>query len=396
MSKQAKLPISQTPSGKWRYDLPSKLSPTSKRARKTFETQAKAKLSREADLKRHELYGVEAHSIKASLAADAVKAANVIKEHDTSLYAVAKEWLAWKDAQAASVTLQQLYDAYKAEKISEGISTVYLRDIEKFSAPFIQKLGSRIVCEIQHTEIKAILGTFTTTRQRANAYRTIRPVFAMAVTENYSADNVFDRIKTPKHTSRAPEALNVAEVKAVFNACADYKERTDLMKDYKIDASDTAHVFALMLFAGIRPEEITRLQWEAIHLDEDCIIIGGEVAKTRSHRIIPIEDNLAAWLETVPESDRDGSVVPSNWAKKYQVVRKISGIGKRQQDILRHTYASAHLAAYSDFNTLQAAMGHGTTEMILKHYKVLMKKADAVKYWSIRPSSTAVQMKALG
>jgi integrase len=169
-----------------------------------------------------------------------------------------------------------------------------------------------------------------------------------------------------------------------------------LIKDYQIDATGTAHVFALMAFAGVRPEETKRLQWDAIHLDEDCIIISGDVAKTRSHRIIPIESNLSDWLKTVPEKERTGSVTPSNWAKKYQIVRKISGIGKRQQDILRHTFASAHLAAYSDFNTLQAAMGHGTTEMILKHYKALMKKPEAVKFWSIRPHETQVQLKAVG
>jgi integrase len=396
MSKQAKLPITQAPSGKWRYDLPANLSPTGKRARKTFETQAKAKLSRDADLKRHELYGVEGHSIKASVATDAVKAAKVIKDYDMSLYAVAKEWIAWKEAQAASVTLQQLFNEYKVDKIDEEISKAYLRDIEKFFAPFITKLGGKIVSEIQHTEIKAVLKTFKTTRQRANAYRTIRPAFTMAVTENYAGENVFDRIKVPKHVSRAPEALKVDELRAVFNACADYTDREDLIKDYQIDATGTAHVFALMAFAGVRPEETKRLQWDAIHLDEDCIIISGDVAKTRSHRIIPIESNLSDWLKTVPEKERTGSVTPSNWAKKYQIVRKISGIGKRQQDILRHTFASAHLAAYSDFNTLQAAMGHGTTEMILKHYKALMKKPEAVKFWSIRPHETQVQLKAVG
>ena len=41
-------------------------------------------------------------------------------------------------------------------------------------------------------------------------------------------------------------------------------------------------------------------------------------------------------------------------------------------------------------------MGHGTTEMILKHYKVIMKKPEAIKYWSIRPDETQVKFEAVG
>jgi integrase len=382
--------------GAWRVTVPPSKSSTGKKQRLKFKTKRAAELEIERIKSMATKWGTISTKISPALAQDATKAAKVIEGYDMSLYAVVKEWKAWKQAQAASVTFQQLFDEYKADKVAEGISTVYLRDIEKFFAPFLGKLGGKIVSEIQHTEIKEILNKFKTTRQRANAYRTVRPAFAMAVTENYAAANVFDRIKVPKHVSRAPESLNVAEVKAVFNACADYKERDDLIKDYKVDATDAAHAFAIMVFAGVRPEEITRLQWDAIHLDDDCIIIGGDVAKTRSHRIIPIEANLADWLKTVPESERTGAVVPSNWKKKYQVVRKISGIGKRQQDILRHTFASAHLAAYNDFKELQAAMGHGTTEMILKHYKALMKKPEGVKFWSIRPNSTDAQLAAVG
>ncbi len=398
-NKRATKSPSLTPipdNGAWRVTVPASKSATGKKQRLKFDTRKAAELEIERIKSMATKWGTEGTKIPASLAEDAAKAARVVKGYDTSLYAIAKEWLEWKKAQAASVSFKELFNEYKADKISDGISTAYLRDIEKFFAPFIGQLGERTVSEIQHTDIKAVPKTVKTRRQRAYAYRTVRPAFTMAVTENYAAENVFDRIKVPKHTSRAPEALKVTEVKAVFNACTDYTGQDDLIKDYRVDATDAVHASAIMCFAGVRPEEITRLKWEAIHLDEQSIIISGDVAKTRSHRIIPIEPNLADWLKTVPESERTGLIVPSNWKKKYQVVRKVSGISKRQQDILRHTFASAHLAAYNDFKELQAAMGHGTTEMILKHYKALIKKPDAVKFWSIRPTSTDASLQAVG
>ena len=38
-------------------------------------------------------------------------------------------------------------------------------------------------------------------------------------------------------------------------------------------------------------------------------------------------------------------------------------------------------------------MGHGTSEMILKHYKALVRKKEAVKFWSIGPHSTEAKLK---
>lgn len=393
MAKPISLKPTQNKAGKWQLNVPAEVSPNGKRQRLTFDTKKLAEIEAERLRSTSKEWGTQSTKIPADLAADAAKAAELIEDYDTTLTAVAQEWLSWKRAQSASVTFQKLYDEYKAEKIAEGVSVVYANDIDKFFAPFLQKLGGKLVSQIQHTDIKEILNSYKTTRQRANAYRTVRPAFTMAQTEGYAPDNIFDRIKVPKHKNRATESLSLDEVKAVFNACRDYRADEDLIKDYRVDASGVAHVFAIMIFAGIRPAEITRLQWEAIHLEDECIIISGDVAKTRSHRIVPIEANLADWLGTVPKSERTGSVTPPNWAKKYQIVRKASGIGKRQQDILRHTFASAHLAAYNDFNELQAAMGHGTTEMILKHYKALMHKKDAVKFWSIRPNSTEPQLK---
>lgn len=379
----------------YRVNVPASSSPTGQRQRLKFKTKRAADLEIERIKSMAKKWGSDSTKLSAAEAEDAAKALDVLKGFDISLSAAVSEWVAMRKAQDASVTLQALVEAYTADKLAEGISAVYARDIERFFRPFLRELGGRLVCDITHTEIKEVLATFPTTRQRANVYRTVRPAFTMALTEGYASENIFDRIKTPKHRSRDPESLTVPEVKAVFNACADYTGREDLIKDYRVNAEDAATPFALMAFAGIRPEEINRLQWSAVHIEERTIIIDGDVAKTRSHRIIPMAENLVAWLELVPESEREGNVTPPNWAKKYQAVRKVSNIGTRQQDILRHTFASAHLAAHTNLNDLQGAMGHGTSEMILKHYKSLMPKSESVKFWSIAPNGTQAQLKAV-
>lgn len=373
------------------------LSPTGQRQRLFFESKKLADMEVERIKGMASRWGSESTKIKASMAEDAAKADDALKEagfDDVTLFSVVKDWIAAREAESSSISLKDLFDKYRVTKIKEGISDAYLRDIDRFNALFVDELGSRNVSTITHHEIRDILDKASTTRQKWNIYRTVRPVFSMAVMDDYAAENPFDRIPTPKHRSTTPESLSVAEVKKVFNSCTDYRTRKDFELYYQIDATDTKAAFAVMAFAGVRPEEMTRLEWSAVHFDDKCIVIDGEVSKTRSHRIIEMSDNLVEWLKTVPKSERSGSVAPPNWSKKYQLVRRESGISKRQQDILRHTFASNHLAAYSDFNALQSSMGHGTSEMILKHYKSLVRKREAIQFWSIRPDSTAPQLEA--
>jgi hypothetical protein len=52
-------------------------------------------------------------------------------------------------------------------------------------------------------------------------------------------------------------------------------------------------------FGGVRSEELKRLGWEDVKLRQGHIEIRGANAKTRVRRLIPIQDNLKAWLVPV-------------------------------------------------------------------------------------------------
>lgn len=63
---------------------------------------------------------------------------------------------------------------------------------------------------------------------------------------------------------------------------------------------------AIGAFTGIRMAELNRLDWSAVDLERSHIELRAGQAKTASRRIIPISDNLRAWLEPLP---RKGKVV---------------------------------------------------------------------------------------
>ena len=53
---------------------------------------------------------------------------------------------------------------------------------------------------------------------------------------------------------------------------------------------------AICGFAGVRAEELKRLQWEHVNFEERHIVVPDTVAKCEERRIVPMSGNLFAWL----------------------------------------------------------------------------------------------------
>lgn len=147
---------------------------------------------------------------------------------------------------------------------------------------------------------------------------------------------------------------------------------------------------ALMMFAGVRPAEVQRLDWKEVAFDHETVRIPPTKAKTRSARYIPMETALIDWLK--PHKAEKGDIAPDRWNDRWRTVRRVAGISDKQ-DVLRHTFASYHLAAHADVKSLREAMGHETPEMLFTHYRALVRKQDAVKFWAIRPEGEGSAIK---
>ena len=54
-------------------------------------------------------------------------------------------------------------------------------------------------------------------------------------------------------------------------------------------------------------------------------------------------------------------------------------------DIMRHSYASYHLAFHQSADKTALEMGHRDTQMLFRHYRELVTKEEAQAYWKIEP-----------
>jgi len=147
--------------------------------------------------------------------------------------------------------------------------------------------------------------------------------------------------------------------------------------------------FAICIFAGVRSStddgEITRLasKSNAIRLENDRIIISGDVAKVRGEvRHIVIQPNLHAWL-----SKYEGPILPEGAEKDISAIRKQFGLDDRKyQNVMRHTFISCHAQAFGSF--VETATQSGNSEALIRdrYYNTLTTKEDALKFWSIVPA----------
>jgi integrase len=145
-------------------------------------------------------------------------------------------------------------------------------------------------------------------------------------------------------------------------------------------------VLAIGGFAGLRSAEIERLDWQELRLAERFIEVTAGKAKTASRRLVPISDNLSAWL--APFASSEGQVWPQGHDARYdaqQDTARAAGI-KWKANGLRHSFISYRLAQIQNVN--QVAMEAGNSPSVIHtHYRKLVRPADAARWFSIAPIS---------
>jgi len=147
-------------------------------------------------------------------------------------------------------------------------------------------------------------------------------------------------------------------------------------------------VVALGSLAGLRLQEIARLNWTDVWRVPGHIEIAATKAKTRQRRLVEILPALAAWLE--PFCGLDGNVwgdTLDNFHDLFGKLREDVGIPARRNG-LRHAFCTYHFALHANEN-LTAQQAGNSPAMVHGHYKGLATKAEAEKWFEVRPAKAA-------
>lgn len=253
-------------------------------------------------------------------------------------------------------------------KRQDGLSQVYLNQLtvaaRRFSNAFPGELMSISSGDIDRW-LRSLGGSPVT---RNSVHRCIKVLFSFAKSRSYlpmSEQTAAEILPLAKEGDGETEIFQPDEIAKLLNACP-------------------AHLIgyvAIGAFAGLRVAEIGRLQWSAVDLERRIIMLRADQAKTASRRIVPISDNLAAWLNHAP---RTGSVTHGT-KTGVEVSKLAKSIGIQwPHNGLRHSYISYRIADIKDAARVALEAGN-SPEIIFKHYRELVTEAEAQKWFSIVP-----------
>jgi integrase len=168
----------------------------------------------------------------------------------------------------------------------------------------------------------------------------------------------------------------------------DFFRPAELQKLLVNASADLRSVLAIAGLAGVRGEEIMRLDWADVWRVPVHIEITAGKAKTRQRRIVEICPALAAWLESCRE--RHGKVFPNGvhvYQRNFLKLRGDLKIPDRRNG-LRHAFCTYHFALNQNENATAAQAGNSPA-MIHAHYKELVTKAEAEKWFNVFPPKSA-------
>lgn len=241
--------------------------------------------------------------------------------------------------------------------------------------------------------IKYILGKFSESFPGGIDEVTARQVEAWLRRGDHSANTRngwLKRVKTLFEFAKgsgylpANQPTAVEKMKRAKTADSDVGILTPAQMRLLLEAAGPEEIAFLAIggFAGLRVAEICRLDWSAVSLERRLIELRAGQAKTASRRIVPVSDNLAAWLAPM---ERRGALVPGE-----RVVVRAHNLARAlgfawPPNGLRHSYISYRIAEVK--NAAQVALETGNSPTIIfKHYRELVTEAEAKEGFGIFPT----------
>ena len=244
---------------------------------------------------------------------------------DAPLLPAVEEYLRRTKGVRLGATVPDVVKEFLAAKAQDGVSKRYLdqlrSDMKRFAASFPGPL-----LHVKSEQIDQWLRNLgVAPRTRNGTLTSLRTLFTFAKGRSFLPKNEVtetDSLAKAKVGDTDTEIFTPAQMRAFMEAAP----------------RELVPYLAIAAFAGLRPAEIGRLHWSAINLERKIIEVRAGQAKTASRRIVPISENLAAWL--APHVGT-GPVLLMN-----EIYREVTALSTQlkiewPRNVLRHSFITA-------------------------------------------------------
>jgi len=220
------------------------------------------------------------------------------------------------------------------------LSASYTTHVNSWLREFASTFPGTAVCDLSKEHLNAHIQSHTevSAKNRNDRGAAVKMFLTWAARNDYLPVN-----------HRLLEADGMAR-EIVESAETDFYRPQELQKLLDNAGTDLQPALAIAGLAGLRGEEIMRLDWTEVWRIEGHIEITARQAKTRQRRLVEICPALAAWLE--PCRNLDGKVFPGGvnvFQPRLLAMRKELQIPSRRNG-LRHAYCTYHFALHQNEN----------------------------------------------
>ena len=368
----------------WQVLIPAKLTGKN-RLRKQFSDQKSAVSYAEGkgDLHRHN--GPGAFKLSDLDREDAAAAKPILQELNLSFLQAAQLARKHLRPHAGDVSITQLTDRILKEKERKNLRPDSLRTLRWNFKQLGEKFGQeQLVKSITRDDLRMWVEQLEAAghkgRNLRNYIRYAKQFFAYALAHQFRADDPSALIELPVIEWKPPCILSIEETKRLLKAALVAKQL------------DLLPAITLQLFVGgLRTEEVNRLTWGDINLENRTVDISPAVGKNRRDgdwRTADIPDNAIEFL--LLRKDRTGRVAPDKYKDRMSRLHKLAGFQNynlTHKNSKRHSFGSYGCKLRGP-SWVQEQMGHNTKPTFLKCYRnAKVTEANAQEYFKLTPSN---------
>jgi integrase len=355
-----------------------------KRAFKHFPTREKAeagrkRLQREQAAKNPLLLA----DIDASTRHEVLLALERLKDYRATITEAVNFFLKHARPAKADASIGQVMDQFKSVKTKAGLSAKYLDTAWwSFFVPFRDAFKNCLITDVTSEAVEKYIYKHEdwNSTTRATVIRHLSVLFNFAIDRGYATLNPLSSIQKPKRAANNSRD-KVMTVEQVIQL---------LQYAYKNGYRAECAALVLILFCGVRVDEVRHVKWEDIKLDEETPVVVLDETKANRRRVNPIPKNAQDWLK---ELRAKGKLTPANYEGRMRYLRKKCPSGYMQNSA-RINFASYHVAKHEDPAKTSLLLGHQNPALLWNTYRALVTKGEAERYWKITPDYTDDGIKA--
>lgn len=345
-----------------------------KRRRLFFDTEAEAAIAAKVEANKLANEGLRASQIEPGLREEAIKCKDLLNGLGATLEEAVRFFLAHRpttDMKTLEDAIEHFISSRKTKVNRSRSVATYKGHLNAFKTA--QKYGRIQIHEITTQKIEKYFEEQSfAPKTRNNHLGTLKTFFLYCTKRGWCRQNPTDPLEKAKIPRKRPVVFTPAEAKALMTAAVTHYLHT-------------LAIMAIGLFSGVRSCELMKLEVHMIKLAQRIIDIPAEISKTGQRRLVPISDNLAAWLalSPLPQEGRVFSHGQNTFYKNYVAIRNAAGVQKKANG-MRHSFATYHLAQFSDVGTTSRACGH-SIQILLRDYDAVATKQEGEMYAAIFP-----------